>query len=83
MKYYDTPELIGLVERIDADGESSLEGDRIIGVHVKQDSGQHREGTVTIDIREFDRKHGNIVVRLSLPDLVAAIATATLNADRE
>lgn len=82
MKNPRTPELIASIDVIN-DGNDEQLGDRIVGISVRQDKELHSEGTVDIDIRGLDNKHENLVIRLSLPELVAAIATATLNADRE
>lgn len=61
------------------DGETSSYGDLIIGVSVSV-SDLNREGEVCIDIRDIFKKE-NLVVRLQLPELLAALASATLNAD--
>lgn len=82
MKYQDCPELIATVETIDCDGDATYAGEKIIGIGVRQDSSMHREGTVDIDVRDFKRGV-SLVIRLPLPELVAAIATATLNAQRD
>ena len=76
------PEIIAHIDRIDTAGNDESLGDKIIGVQVRQTKNQ-RDGTLDIDIRNLDRKTGNLVIRIPLPELMAAISCATLNSDRE
>lgn len=82
MRYPNCPEVIATVETVDADGNDSLIGDRVLGIQVRQSSGD-RDGIVDLDLREFGPKHLNLVIRIGLPELMVALSCATLNADHD
>ncbi len=83
MSYPNNPEVIATVETIDTEGESTYLGDRIVGIQVRTDK-QWVDGVVDLDVREFDRKRdSNLVLRIALPELMAALSRATLNADKD
>lgn len=82
MKFPKTPEVIATVDAINADGDEANYGDRIIGIQVRQDKNT-RDGIVDIDVRELDKKLGSLIIRLPLPELMAALSCATLNAERD
>lgn len=79
MKYYETPEIIAHVRTVDQNGDDHLNGDKVAGIQVLFDDGNHREGTAQIDVREFGKKGENLVIEVPLSDLMAALTTATLN----
>ncbi len=76
MSYPNNPEVIATVETIDTEGENAYLGDRIVGIQVRTDK-QWTDGVVDIDVRKFDRKGGNLVLRIALPELMAALSRAT------
>ncbi len=82
MSYPNNPEVIATIETIDTNGNDNRLGDRIVGVQVRTDK-QWVDGVVDLDVREFDRKRGNLVLRIALPELMAALSRATLNADKD
>lgn len=82
MKYPNNPEVIATLETVDSDGEISYIGDKVVGIQVRQ-SGRERDGMVDIDVRDFGKKHLNLVIRISYPELMAALACAALNAERD
>ncbi len=83
MRYLESPEIISHVRTVNSEGDDFHIGDRVLGVQVKMDDGISRDGTVQLDLRDFDRKRqDNLVIEVSLPDLMAAITTATLNRDK-
>ena len=82
MKYPSTPELIGAVEEIDKNGDINPIGDKIVGISVYREK-NNLDGRVDIDVREMKKSHSNLVIRLQLPELMAALSCATLNAERE
>lgn len=82
MKYPNSPEIIASIEAVNKDGDTFDYGDHIMSVSVRQDKGTSRDGTVDIDIRNWTKKE-NLIIRIPLPELFAALASATLNADRD
>ncbi len=80
MKYPNNPELIASVESINADADVIYLGDKIVGIQVRQDD-SNKDGMVDIDVRAFD-KRGALVIRIPLPELMAALSCATLHAER-
>ncbi len=83
MRYLETPEIISHVRTVDSNGDDGHIGDRILGVHVNMDDSLSREGTVQLDLRDFDpKKRESLVIEISLPDLMAALTTATLHRDK-
>lgn len=81
MKYPNNPEIVVTVDMIDGDGDEVNMGDRIAGVQVRQ-SKSERDGIVDLDIRGF-KGSKNLVVRIPLPELIAALSCATMNAERD
>ena len=81
MKFKDCPEIICTVEAVDTEGNDNSLGDKIIGVSIRMDK-QTPEGLVTIDVREFSKKH-NVCLRIPYRELISAIGDAAINADRE
>ena len=83
MSHPSNPEVIASATFIDQDGNDDYLGDRIVGIQVRTDR-QYADGVVDIDVREFNRKKDiNLVLRISLPELMAALSRATLNADKD
>ena len=82
MQFPSTPEVIVAVNALTKRGRERHYGDRIAGVSVKQPH-HAREGFVQIDIRAFDGATTNLTVRVGLPELLAAIASAAINRDSE
>ncbi len=80
MSYPNNPEVIATIETIDVEGNDAQIGDRVVGIQVRTDR-QWTTGVVEIDVREFDRRRGNLVLRIALPQLMAALSQATLHAD--
>lgn len=73
MKLYDNPEVVAQVRTVDAEGEDHTVGDRVTGVKVLFDDDAHREGTVQIDVRDFDqKKQTSLILEMPLTDLMAA-----------
>lgn len=81
MKYYETPEVIGQVEehRKGSNSDPMPIGDRIVGITIFRDDDQRREGELQIDIRQYDRTRDNIVIKLPLLEVMAAITTAAIH----
>ena len=82
MKYPNNPEVIATLETIDKDGDDHYIGDKIIGIQVRQ-SGRERDGMVDLDIRDFNKRGDNLIVRIPYPELMAALACAALNAEHD
>jgi hypothetical protein len=80
-KYKTCPEIIAQLRTVNRDGEDNQLGDKVTGIQVKQDK-NNDGGLVQIDVRDFKRGE-NLVVEIELPELMAALAMATLNADRD
>lgn len=79
-KHKSCPEVIGYLRKIDTDGNEIPIGDKVVGIQVNQDKSTPA-GIVQIDIREFTR-NANLIIEIELPELVAAISCASLNAER-
>ena len=82
MKYPSNPEVIATLETIDKDCDDHYIGDKIIGIQVRQ-SGRERDGMVDLDIRDFNKRGDNLIVRIPYPELMAALACAALNAEHD
>lgn len=82
MRYPNCPEVIVTVEGITPDGDSIYHGDKVVGIQVFQ-SERDRDGRVDLDIRGFDKKGNNLVIRIGLTELMAALSSAILNADHD
>ena len=80
-KYSGSPELIARVRLNNLDGEDVYAESRITGIQVMQYK-QSLAGIVQIDVRDF-KKGTNLIVEMELPELMAALSVATLNAERE
>jgi hypothetical protein len=81
MKYPNNPEVIATLETIDNDCNDTYIGDRIIATQVRQVKGD--AGMVDIDIRDYPKRGTNLIVRIPYPELMAALASAALNAERD
>jgi hypothetical protein len=79
-KYKSNPELIAQLRTVDPDGADSHIGDRVAGIQVQQDK-NNVAGLVQIDVHDFKRNE-NLVIEIELPELMAALSLATLNAER-
>ena len=79
-KYKNNPELIARLRLVNTDGEDNHIGDKVTGIQVQQDKA-NTAGLVQIDVRDFKRNE-SLVIEIELPELMAAISLATLNADR-
>ncbi len=73
-RYQSCPEIIGSIERVDKEGDTSPLGDYVVGVSIDR-----KAADALIEIRQF--KGGCLMIRLQLSGLVAAISHATLNAE--
>lgn len=82
MRYPNCPEVIATVEGITPDGDSIYHGDKIVSIQVFQGPNEC-DGRVDLDIRGFDKKDNNLVIRLGLAELMTALSSATLNADHD
>lgn len=69
---YDSPEVIANVEKIDTNGESHFEGDKIVGVSC--DDSSNLVPLVTLDIR--NHRGACLMVRIELTELLSAIGLA-------
>ena len=81
MKYPANPEIIASLESITKDGDVIYHGAKISSIQVRQEGGKG-EGEVVIDVRGYGRT-GNLVFRFPFSDFTAAMASATLNAERD
>lgn len=79
MKYYASPQVIGRLRIVDDQGEDHALQDKIVTVIANKDGSNSFEGTVSIDIPDYPKKGGNLVLDVSLPEILAAIGTAALN----
>lgn len=80
-KYKTNPEVIATCHTISNSGEDTHIGDRVTGIQVIQD-GKNQDGLVQIDVRDLKSKV-NLIIEIELPELMAAISLATLNAERD
>lgn len=74
--------MIGNVELMDEEGDETYCGDKVVGVRVYS---SNQVGMVELDVRDFKegKKAVNLLIRIELSELVAAISHATFNADKE
>lgn len=77
---HEMPEMIGTLRMVNSDGDEACLGDKIIGIQVSQDT-ISSPGLVQFDVRDFKR-NTNLLLEIELQELVAALARATLNAER-
>jgi hypothetical protein len=82
MKYPGNPEIIADIQSIDTEGEAESYGDKIIGISVEIGKNINQTGEVTFDVRDFYKKEA-LTIRVQLADLLLAISSATLHANRE
>jgi hypothetical protein len=77
-RFESEPEVIGTVQTISNRGREAYYGDKIVGISVDRSEGQ---GLVTIDLRQLGatKPVDNLMIKIELPELVAAISQATLN----
>ena len=80
-KYKNNPELIAQLRTVNQDGEDAPIGDKVTSIQVIQNK-QNSAGLVQIDVRDFKR-NTNLIIEIELPELSAAVAMATLNAERD
>lgn len=80
MKYPSTPEVIATVTGLNKYGEETNYGDVITGISVAIESAS-RDGEVTIDLRDVF-KNESLIIRLQLPELMAALTSAILHSER-
>lgn len=80
-KYKTRPELISRVRTVTENGDDKPIGDKVTGIQIQCDK-QNPNGLVQIDVREF-KGSDNLIVEIELPELIAALSMATLNAERE
>jgi hypothetical protein len=78
-KYKNTPEIIASLRKITPAGDDIGLGDRVAGIQVVKTT-NNPTGTVQIDVRDLQRNQ-NLIVEFELPELVAALSLATLNAE--
>jgi hypothetical protein len=80
-RYSSTPEVIANVKVITSEGDEIAYGDVVTGIQVQQ-SKNALTGLVQLDLRGHPKKHSSLVIEIELQELVAALAHATLNAER-
>jgi hypothetical protein len=81
VRYKHAPEVISSLKTINAQGEDAYLGDHVTAMDVLR-SKTGGPGIARIEIRNF-KKEDCLIVEIELPELVAAISTATLNAVEE
>lgn len=79
MKFYSTPQQIGRVRIVDAEGNDLSLGDKIITLSAQKDSSSSFEGTLTIDVPDYPKKGQNLCIDVSLPEHLAAVGLAAIN----
>ena len=79
MKYYSTPQVVGRLRIVDSDGNDFYLADKIVTVAGTKDDGGSFEGTISIDIPDYPKKGSNLVLDVSLPEILAAIGVAAIN----
>lgn len=80
MNYPSTPEFVADIEIIDDKGNSEQVGSKIIALNVSK-AKDAIDGEVLLDCREFQEPENNLMIRIPLSVLVAALSRATLHAD--
>ena len=80
MKFYATPQLIAQARIVDANGEDKCLGDKIVNLMALKDESRSFEGTIQIDLHDYPQKGKNLILEVSMPELLAAIGSAAINA---
>ncbi len=83
MPHDKQPELIAQTNIVSGDGNESCEGSSIVSVAVYQDKDSQRRGEVQLVVHDYNGDADDLIVRLPLPELMAALGLATLNAERD
>lgn len=79
MRYPANPELVVSTEIIDQEGDGRLNSDRVAAIAVSIGNKMDQNGQLQLEIRDYPKKGEILVIRASLPDVMAAITSATLN----
>lgn len=79
MKYPANPELISSVKEVNGDGDDKIYPDLVTGISIQMGNGV---GIAQLDLKGFKR-NTNLIIEIELAELVAAISSASLNADKE
>jgi hypothetical protein len=81
-KYTREPEFVSNLRIVDSEGNERFIGDNVASVAVYKGDAKS-SAIVQFDIREYPRKKDNLVIEIPLSDLIAAISSATLNAEEK
>jgi hypothetical protein len=79
-RYKKCPEFLANVRFVNKDGDDSNHADKVAAIQVFADK-ERPEGFAQIEVRELMGKC--LVVEIELPELIAALSLATLNADHD
>ena len=82
MKFYGNPQFIATARVVDKNGNDKVLGDKIVNVQAVMDDGNSFEGTIQIDVHDFPEKGKNLILDVSLPELLQAIGSAAINRDK-
>lgn len=79
MRYPANPELPISLKVADQDGNDHGHSDHIASIAVSLDNSINRNGRFQFEIRGYPKKDDILVIEASLPEVTAAITSATLH----
>ncbi len=82
MSYQNNPEIVAMCRTCDKDGNDGHIGDKVCGIQVFQENNRPH-GFIQFDLRDWNKKSDNLVIEMDLPEFIAAVSRATLNADSD
>lgn len=79
MKFYSSPQLIAQARIVDRNGNDKTLGDKIVNFVATKNEGPSFEGTIQIDVHDYPENGKNLILDVSLPELLQAIGSAAIN----